>query len=483
MKIEELKVEEILDSREESTIQITITNEYGSFIGSSPSGKSTGKHEAPVYRSGLAGDIEAVRANENAIKELYFDKFGDLIKLELLLRRFVGANALIAMESAVLKAMASEQKKQVWEIINPKANKMPIPVVNIIGGGKHSKGNQKPDFQEFLIIPKESSFKENARVVREIYKDVAGKLRWKEMKIFLSKNDEGAYNTKMNNMQALEFLSQFGVDLGLDVAASSFYKSGHYLYNNPVRILDRESQIKSMMNTIKNHNLLYVEDPLEEEDFVGFSQLVKETDALIIGDDLIATHPERLKKAANAKAIRGIIVKPNQSGSLLEVKKVVELAKANDIKTIMSHRSGETQDSILADLAFAFETDFIKISLGEGDVTKWARLESIERKLMGESVEAEEAQEESQQADKLHADVEEVEIEEPKEERREERKVVQMPRKQEAIIEKKAESYKEKVVREMKDKAKTGIDSKYGRQGMSKRLEDKNKYKYDFEKA
>ena len=473
MQIGELKVEEILDSREEGTIQVTIANEFGVFIGSSPSGKSTGKYEAPVYRSGLAGDIEAVRANEKAIKELYFDKFGDLIKLELLLRRYVGANTLIALESAILKAMAVEKKMQVWQIINPDAERLPIPIVNMIGGGKHTREKVKPDFQEFIVVPQGESFRENENIVKDIYNKIGNKLRWKEKRLFLSRNDEGAYNTRMNSMETLEFLSQFNVKLGLDIAASSFYKSEHYLYSNPVRILSREDQIKSMVNTIQNHNLFYVEDPLDEEDFHGFAKLVKETDALITGDDLIATHPERLKKAINDKAVRAIIVKPNQSGSLLEVKKVVELAKANDIKTIMSHRSGETDDSILADLAFAFQTDFIKISLGKGRETKWARLASIEKsfaepEVVGEEIEGSVGMDGEKKENMIEDEEAPIMICQP----------VHTKVKEEV-----KESYKEKAVREMKEKAKTpGFDSKYGRQGIDKKMGDSSKYKYGFEK-
>jgi len=383
MKIEELQIEEILDSREERTIQFTIVNEYGSFIGSSPSGKSKGKFEAPAYRGGIEEDIEKIKIREDEIKELEFNKFGDLIKIELLLKRDVGANTLIALESAILKAMAAEQRKQVWQLINPDARIMPVPIVNVIGGGQHSHEKQKPDFQEFLIIPGETSVYDNKNIVDNIYKNIAGKLRWKEWKLFPGKNDEGAYNTKMTNIEIIEFLSQYEINKGLDVAASTFYKNEAYLYSTPIRILSRDEQIKSMINTIKNNNLVYVEDPLNEEDFHGFAEILKGAGkCLVVGDDLTATHPERLKKAISMNAISGIIVKPNQSGSLLEVKKIIEIAKENRIKIIMSHRSGETQDSILADLAFGFSCDYIKISLGAGDQSKWERLIGIERSLV-----------------------------------------------------------------------------------------------------
>ena len=473
MKIEELRVSEILDSRGESTIEFGITTPHGTFIGSSPSGKSTGKYEAPTYRNGLVGDIQAIKAKEAAIKELYFNHFIDLAKLELLLKRDVGANTLIALESAILKAMAAEQKKQVWQILNANAKRLPIPVVNIIGGGKHTKESRKPDFQEFLVIPNAESLIENKRVVKEIYNKLPWKLRFRDKKLFINKNDEGAYNTKMANNEVLAFLSEFDIKLGLDVAASSFYKTENYLYNNPLKVMGREEQIKSIINTIKNFKLFYVEDPVEEEDYEGFAEIKKETDCLIVGDDLIATHPERLKKSIMENSINAVIVKPNQSGSLLEVKKIVEIAKAHDLKIVFSHRSGETQDSILADLAFAFESDYIKISLGEGDSTKWQRLEGIERFLKGEVTEEQAVQQEEVLDLRLT---------------KEEAKVLEQPVKPvtSASIEIKEErqNFKEKVASEMKDREKH-IDyfkDKYGKKGINSKLEDKDKYKYSFER-
>ena len=172
-------------------------------------------------------------------------------------------------------------------------------------------------------------------------------------------------------------------------------------------------------------------------------------------------------------SINAVIVKPNQSGSLLEVKKIVEIAKAHDLKIVFSHRSGETQDSILADLAFAFESDYIKISLGEGDSTKWQRLEGIERFLKGEVTEEQAVQQEEVLDLRLT---------------KEEAKVLEQPVKPvtSASIEIKEErqNFKEKVASEMKDRAKH-IDyfkDKYGKKGINSKLEDKDKYKYSFER-
>lgn len=380
MKIEELQIEEILDSRKEKTIQITIKNKQGSFISSSPSGKSRGKFEAVPYRNKIQDDIEKIKEKEDALKQIEFTGFGDLIKLEILIKREIGANSLFALEASILKAIAGEKKKEVWQLINPGAKKIPIPIVNVIGGGKHSQG-KKPDFQEFHIIPNSNSIQKNKEIVEKIYKEIGRKLRWKEKKLFLSKNDENAYNTELTNAEVLEFLSQFNVYKGIDVAASEFFKGGHYLYNNPIRTLSKEEQIKYIIELTKRFKILYIEDPLEQEDFDGFANILEEVKAMVVGDDLVVTNPKRLKRAVSYNSTNAVIVKPNQSGSLLEVKKFIELAKHTDIKTIMSHRSGETDDNILADLAFGFQTDFIKISLGRGRDSKWERLMGIERSL------------------------------------------------------------------------------------------------------
>jgi enolase len=357
MIIKEVKAEKIPDSRGQPTIKVTIDG----VAASSPSGKSTGKYENKPYNTSLDFSVEE-------INHLNFDfeikTFDDLKKVENSIckkyhfrnARQFGANALFALESAILKALAKSKNKQLWQIINPKASSFPVPVGNTIGGGLHStKFKVHPIFQEFLIIPNESSFSKNVKIMKEVYEGIGTILKATE------KNDEGAWQAPINNKEALEVLSKFKnrIRIGIDAATSSFFRSDKYCYES--KLLDTESQIIYINNLIDKYDIFYLEDPLHEEDFMGFSRINKKH--LVIGDDLTATQIPRLKEAIKHNSINAMIIKPNQNGSLLEVKKVFDLCKANNIKTILSHRSGETMDASLADYAFAFEADFIKTGI------------------------------------------------------------------------------------------------------------------------
>src|SRR3989344_2567303 len=180
------------------------------------------------------------------------------------------------------------------------------------------------------------------------------------------KSDEGAWQTPLNDEQIFQFLSAFKkVSFGTDVAASSFYKDSLYCYKN--KTLDKIFQIFYINSLIKKFNLFYIEDPLEENDFEGFPSIIRSPHNLVVGDDLTATQISRLKKAIKLKSINAIIIKPNQNGSLLELQEIFKICKKNKIKTILSHRSGETMDDALADLSFGYQADFIKA----GVATKW----------------------------------------------------------------------------------------------------------------
>jgi len=181
----------------------------------------------------------------------------------------------------------------------------------------------------------------------------------------------------------LRLKKEFKIDIGLDIAASSFYKRKKYKYENPKLDRDIDEQLGYVSNLIKNYGLLYIEDAFEENDFESFAKLLKKCpDSLIVGDDLTVTNSKRLDKAIKMKSINAIIVKPNQCGSLLEVKRVVELARKNNIKIIFSHRSGETEENILADLAFGFQADYIKVGVvGKERESKIERLIDIEKSL------------------------------------------------------------------------------------------------------
>ncbi len=376
MFIKEIKARRILDSRREPTIEVTINSSSAS----SPSGKSKGKYETPSYHKSLNWNINVIN-NLEEIKIFPIISFQDLSLIETIIKdkfklkdaKQFGANALYALESAILKALAKEQNKELWEIINPKAKKVPIPLGNVVGGGLHSHNKNAPIFQEFLIIPQKKTIKENYRLMKDIHSHLQAVLHSEKM------NDEGAWETSLTIEQILGILKNFKeIRIGIDIASSIFYKNGKYKYKN--FSLSQKQQIDYINGLIKAYNLLYIEDPINEEDFHGFSQIKKSS--LVAGDDLTTTHIGRLQKAIKNKSINAMIIKPNQNGSLLELSEIIKLCKKHNIKTIFSHRSGETLDTAIADYAFAFQTDFIKCGIAtKYRKGKLKRLIEIEKSL------------------------------------------------------------------------------------------------------
>jgi len=387
MLIKKVIAKSVKDSREKATIKIIVETSCGMFETSAPSGKSRGEYEAKPYFKNLTRDISAVNnLNVKEINTLIIKKFEDLAKLERLVKNKIGANSLFALEASLLKALASENKKELWQFLEGKTKKLPRPICNIIGGGIHSKGvrGKKPDFQEFLFISDAKTIKECIKINKLAHKSACTLLK------SYKKNDEGAWETDKSNEEVLEIMNQIqkrikkkfneNLVIGVDVAGSSFFKK-NYDYKNPKRRLSAIKQIESIKGLVKGYGLYYVEDPLDEDDFSGFKELNKEK-CFIVGDDLTATNPSRLKKAIRMKSINAVIVKPNQIGSLLKVKEVIGLAKKAGIKTIISHRSGETEDDTIADLAVGWGCDFIKTGIyGNVRESKLKRLVEIEKRL------------------------------------------------------------------------------------------------------
>src|SRR3989339_115724 len=335
MIVQGVSAKEILDSREEKTIFVTIKTNLGDFSASAPNGKSKGKFEKKIYKKNLETDIKTLEKFNDYFTEEIIDKFDDLRRIEDILEGHVGGNTILAFEFALLKALAKEQKKEIWELIK----------------------KAKKEAEELL---------KNA-----------------DKKFKSEKNDEDAWITSLNEKQVLEILSKLNLPMGLDIAASSFYARKNYNYSNPMLRRSSDEQVGYLTNLIKNYNLFYIEDAFEEQDFSSFAKLTKLfPNRLIVGDDLTVTNQKRLEQAIREKSINALIVKPNQCGSLIEVKNVVKLAKKNNLKIIFSHRSGETEESILADLAFGFQADFFKSGItGKEREVKIKRLIEIEDSL------------------------------------------------------------------------------------------------------
>ncbi len=384
--IKSVDAKAIFDSRNEKTIYVTIKTKKGSFSASSPNGKSKGIFEKKSYKKSLEKDIETIKKFKDYFSEEVVEKFEDLRRIEDIMEGHIGANTLFALESAILKALAKKKNKQIWQLINSnKKHKFPRLVGNTVGGGKHSKGieGKKPDFQEFLIIPKTRKVKQAFDVNKKIRNRIKEILKKKDKKFQGKTSDEKGWLTGLNDKEILDIIKKFKIDAGIDVAASAFYKRKKYHYKNPLLQRTKEEQFSYLSNLIKNTNIFYIEDGFEEKDFQSFAKLLKKfPDKLIVGDDLTTTNPKRLEKAIKNKSINAIIVKPNQIGSLLDVEKICKAAKKKKIKLIFSHRSGETEEDILADLAFGFQADYLKCGIvGNERESKIKRLIKIQKSL------------------------------------------------------------------------------------------------------
>ena len=398
MFIKEARPKIILNSRKEKTIEITLLTYEGKFVCSAPSGKSTGRNAVPIYnKEGIEKSLKLLQRFAKLLKHKNFliKVIDDLIQLDILITKFqktngeLGGNTTYALHGAFLKAAAKDNNKELWQFINDDVNngrkiKIPMPIGNCIGGGLHSKEpwGDKPDFQEFQLIPKEKTMSKAMTVNIHAYHHAQKLLKSKKT------NDENAIKTNHTNEETLYILMQIAekhnLRIGLDIATSSFYKEGYYNYQNKKLTRDRLDQIDYTKRLIKKYKLFYVEDPIDEEDFSGFKEILNKTNGktLIVGDDLTTTNPKRLQRAIRAKSINAIIIKPNQIGSLIQVKKVVELCKEHKIKMIFSHRSGETMDNILADYCVGFGGHFIKTGItGKERLIKLKRIIDIEKSL------------------------------------------------------------------------------------------------------
>lgn len=401
MFIKKVKPSIIKNSRREKTIKIEIQTYEGKFSSSAPSGKSTGEREVPCYNErGIQHTLKMLKAFSKLLenKNFMIKKIDDLKKLDILIENFekrfgnLGGNSTYALETSFLKAAARSNKKDLYEFIHEDFNpgkkiKVPMPVGNCIGGGLHSRKikGKRPDFQEFLLIPNEKTFSRAVTVNLRAYEKARKLLKSRR------KNDENAWMTPKSNEEVLEIMKEvskkYNLRIGLDVAASSFFDKGYYNYKNKELIRDRVDQIDYISGIVKKYGIFYLEDPLDENDFLGFKQLLEQIKenrkkTLVVGDDLTTTNPDVLKKVIRQGAINAMIIKPNQIGSILKVKEVVRLCQKNNIVMIFSHRSGETIDNSLADYAVGFGADFIKTGIyGPERLIKLKRIMDIEKKV------------------------------------------------------------------------------------------------------
>lgn len=404
MKIIDIKSREILDSRGYPTIETDVILE-GNHLGraSVPSGASTGINEALELRDKDDrylgnGVTKAIKNIDTIIKPFLLNKNiknqEELDNILLALdgtenKKRLGANAILSVSLAYLKACSKSENKELYEYLGNNY-KIPRCMFNILNGGLHADNNL--EFQEFMIMPNRNSIKEQLQMASEIFHTLKKIL--KEKGLITSVGDEGGFAPNLkNNDEALDIICsaieiagyKLGIDcnIALDIAASSFYdkNSNTYLIDN--KNLTRDELIILYKKLIEKYPIISIEDPFEENDYESFNLLTKEVNIQIVGDDLFVTNKKFLQKGIDNKACNAILLKANQVGTISEMIKTINLALDNNYKTIISHRSGETEDTFIADFAVGLNLGQIKtgsISRGER-ICKYNRLLRIEEQL------------------------------------------------------------------------------------------------------
>lgn len=407
MNIKDVKAREILDSRGNPTVEVDVYLENG-IMGRAavPSGASTGEREALEMRDGNAnryggkGVLNAVRNVNDRIRPVVigmdvFDQYGvDTAMLELdgtKTKSNLGANAILGVSMAVLKAAAKAKKVPLYRYVGDGTG-LPVPMMNILNGGAHA--DNKLDFQEFMIIPQRDIIKERIRVGAEVFHALKKVLNDKGL--FTGIGDEGGFAPDLkSNTEGFELIMEAikkagytpgkDVKLAIDVAASEFYKDGTYNLVGEGRSLTTDELIEFYKELVNKYPIISIEDPVDENDWEGFAKITKELGnrVQLVGDDLFVTNKECLRRGIDMKAGNAILLKVNQIGTITETLETIKLAKDNGYKTIISHRSGETEDTTIADLAVGLNLGQIKTgSMSRTDrVCKYNQLIRIEEEL------------------------------------------------------------------------------------------------------
>ena len=384
--ITEVGLRRVLDSRGNPTVEADVHTESGGFgRAKAPSGASTGEHEAielPVSEA-------IASAREQAVPRLVGEVYaGDQRAVDGALHAAdgtddfseIGANSAVAISMAAAKAAADVLGAPLFQHLGGtfRGEEMPTPLGNVVGGGEHAA--DATDIQEFLVAPVGAPSVEDAVFANAAaHAAVADILD--ERGHACGKGDEGAWAPSITDEEAFAVVGQaveavedevgFEMRFGLDVAAAEMYdkKAEVYEYSDGDR--SRDEQIEYIADLIEEHNLVYVEDPLDEEDFAGFAELTDRisTDTLVCGDDLFVTNVARLQEGIEQGAGNSILIKPNQIGTLSDTVDAIELATENGYDAVVSHRSGETEDTTIAHLATATAAPFIKTGAVGGERT------------------------------------------------------------------------------------------------------------------
>ncbi len=412
-KIKSIHGREIIDSRGWPTVEADIVLDNSQlFRAAVPSGASTGTFEAVELRDGDAtrflgkGVMQAVSHVSGAIQEkLKGFGTGEQEKLDSLLMELdgtpnkakLGANAILAVSMAYAKASAATEGLELFQYFaklnGEEGNVLPVPLMNVINGGKHA--DNEIDIQEFMIVPCAATFKDSLRMGTEVFQNLKKILHAKKLSTALG--DEGGFAPEIgSNREVLDLLCEAsrksgyepGRDLfiALDVAATELFENGHYKLKTEEGVKKSAEELVTYYTKLStDYPIISIEDGLSEEDWAGWKKL---TDAIggrvqLVGDDLFVTNPARLKKGIDSKTANSILIKVNQIGSLTETFKAIQMAKKSGYRNVISHRSGETEDVTIADIAVGTCAGQIKTgSLSRSErLAKYNQLLRIEEQL------------------------------------------------------------------------------------------------------
>lgn len=385
-QIIDVQAREILDSRGNPTVEVEVLLDDASFGRAGvPSGASTGVHEAHELRDGgdryLGKGVRQAVENVNekiapAVTGLEADdqRLVDKVMLDLDgsdNKSNLGANAILGVSLATAKAAGSSANLELFRYLGgPNAHVLPVPMMNIVNGGAHADSGV--DVQEFMIAPiGADSFREALRMGAEVYHNLKSVIKSKGLSTGLG--DEGGFAPSVDSTkEALDLIAEavkkagykLGEDIAfaLDAASSEFYDKDKGVYNFEGGEHSAEDMVKVYEELVENYPIVSIEDPLQEDDWEGYTKLTAEIGdkVQIVGDDFFVTNPARLKEGIEKKAANALLVKVNQIGSLSETADAVQLAQNNNYRCMMSHRSGETEDTAIADLSVAYSCGQIK---------------------------------------------------------------------------------------------------------------------------
>lgn len=386
MKIQKLMAAELLDSRGTPTVGVTVVLSDGSIgVANAPSGASTGKFEAHEKRDrdrnryggrGVKKTIQSVQeviapALEHMQRLTVRDIDGLLIDIDGTdNKEKLGANVMLAVSLASAKALAAHYKQPLFRFLGGvNANKMPVPMMNILNGGAHAANNI--DIQEFMIMPVGAeSFSEGVRMCAEVY-NTLGKLL-KKQGVSNAVGDEGGFAPDLPNDEAaieliLEAIGAAGystqqIKLALDAAASEWAMEQGYCLPKRRSCFTAEQLTAYWSRLCEKYPVISLEDPLGEEDFSAWTTITEKLGrkTMLVGDDIFVTNPKRIREGILRGAANAVLIKPNQIGTLTETLEAIRMARDSGMRTIISHRSGETEDTSIADIAVAVNAGFIK---------------------------------------------------------------------------------------------------------------------------